>query len=247
MDVGRRALVVPDRRGFRPQFVMVNGDLPGVNNYVSDERRVVPSPADSLGPVLGQPGPIQRAVDVGIEIPARIRDGRAGCVAAGAIFCRSGCIGPTAGGYIAIDGIIGSLGAPPPPFLFGKLKDGGCGLAGNARFPLGQPALLGGDKAAERAAFPPIDRVIPLVAVFAGLPGFGFGKGVGLVNAALKGLAPVLRQGFQNGGSAIVVGKGLPVGAVPGNGTGVGLCCPPPPSKKISRTKQRCRLHSAGT
>ena len=110
--------------------------------------------------------------------------------------------------------------AAPPLLLLGELKDGGDGLAGNARFAVGQPALLGGDKAAEGAAFPPIDGVIPLVAVFAGGPGFRLGKGVGLVDAAVEGLAPVLGQGFQNGGGTVGVGKGLLVGTVPRDGAG---------------------------
>ena len=124
----------------------------------------------------------------------------------------------------------GGLGRLAPPFLFlpGKLKDAVDADAGDAGFPLGQPALLGGDKAAENAAFPEINGVIPLVAVFAGLPSFGLGKGIGLVDAAVEGLAPVFGQGFQDGGSAILVGKGLPIGAVPGDGTGLSSGCPPP-------------------
>ena len=117
---------------------------------------------------------------------------------------------------------------PPPPFLPGELKNAVNADPGNAGFPVGQPALLGGDETAELAAFPEIDGIIPLVAVFPGLPGLGFGKGVGLVDAAVEGLAPVFGQGFQDGGGAILVGKGLPVGAVPGDGTGLGRGCPPP-------------------
>ena len=123
-------------------------------------------------------------------------------------------------------------------FLPGKLKNGGDGLAGNPRFPLGQPALLGGDKAAKRAAFPPIDRVIPLVAVFPGGPGFGFGKGIGLVKAAVEGFAPVFGQGFQNGGVAVGMGKGLPVGTVPGRIPGKGIGCPPPLLQRLRLTRQ---------
>ncbi len=112
------------------------------------------------------------------------------------------------------------LGAPP--FLPGKLKDAVNAYPGNAGFPLGQPALLRRDKAAELAAFPEIDGVIPLVAVFPGRPGFRFAESVGLVDAAVKGLAAVFGQGFQDGGSPVGVGKGLPIGAVPGDGPGLG-------------------------
>ena len=108
----------------------------------------------------------------------------------------------------------------PPPFLPGKLKNAVDADPGNAGFPLGQPALLGRDKAAENAAFPGIDGVVPLVAVFAGRPGFRLGKGVGLVDAAIEGFAPVFGQGFQNGGRPVGVGKGLPIGTVPGDGAG---------------------------
>ena len=62
------------------------------------------------------------------------------------------------------------LDPPPAPLLLGELKNSGGGLADNPRFPIGQPALLGGDKAAELAAFAEIDGVVPLVAVFAGFP-----------------------------------------------------------------------------
>ena len=117
----------------------------------------------------------------------------------------------------------------PPPFLLGKLKNAIPTDPGNAGFSVGQPALLGGDETAEAAAFPEIDGVIPLVAVFAGFPGFRLGKGIGLVDAAVKGLAPVLRQGLEDGRSAVGVGKGLPVGAVPGDRPGLGHGCPPPP------------------
>ena len=110
----------------------------------------------------------------------------------------------------------------PPLFLSRKLKDAVDADPGNAGFPLSQPALLGGDKAAENAAFPGIDGIVPFIAVFAGGPGFGFGKGIGLVNAAVKGFAPVFGQGFQDGRSPVGVGKGLPVGTVPGDGPGLG-------------------------
>ena len=119
----------------------------------------------------------------------------------------------------------------PPPFLFRKLKDAVNADPGNPGFPVGQPALLGGDKAAENAAFPGIDGIVPFIAVFAGRPGFGFGKGIGLVKAAVEGLAPVFGQGFQNGDSPVGVGKGLPIGTVPGDGPGLRRGCPPPPSR----------------
>ena len=241
------SFVKPDLRGFLPQIVMRGRNFPAVNNHVSDERRVVPSPADSLGPVLGESRPIQRAVDVGIEIPARQDDAGVGGVAVDTIAYNGGRPGATAGRYIAIDGVISSLGAPPPPFLLGKLKDDGDGLAGNTRFALGQPALLGGDKAAKLAAFPPINGIIPLVAVFAGGPSFRLAESVRLVKAAVEGLAPVLGQGFQNGGRAVGVGKGLPIGTVPRDGTGLRLGCPPPLLQKLRLTRQRCRLPFAGT
>ena len=79
----------------------------------------------------------------------------------------------------------------PPLFLPGKLKDAVDADPGNAGFPLGKPTLLGGDEAAELAAFSEIDGIIPLVAVLAGGPGFGLGKGVGLVDAAVEGLAAI--------------------------------------------------------
>ena len=121
----------------------------------------------------------------------------------------------------------------PPPFLFRKFKDAVNADPGNAGFSLGQPALLGGDKAAELAAFPEIDGVIPLVAVFAGRPGFRLAKGIGLVDAAVEGLAPIFGQGFQDGGGAILVGKGLPVGAVPRDRPALRRGCPPPPLRSL--------------
>ena len=117
---------------------------------------------------------------------------------------------------------------PPFPFLPGKLKNAVNADPSDAGFPLGQPALLRGDKAAENAAFPGIDGVIPFIAVFPGRPGFGFGKGAGLVNAAIEGFTPVFGQGFQDGGRAVGVGKGLPVGTVPGDGPALRRGCPPP-------------------
>ena len=116
----------------------------------------------------------------------------------------------------------------PPPFLPGKLKDAVDADAGNAGFPVGQPALLRRDETPELAPFPEIDGVVPLVAVFAGLPGFRLAESVGLVNAAVEGLAAIFGQGFQNGGRAVVMGKGLPVGAIPGDRPGLRSGCPPP-------------------
>ena len=128
-------------------------------------------------------------------------------------------------------------------FLPGKLKDAVDADPGNARFPLGQPALLSGDKAAENAAFPGIDGIVPLVAVLAGGPGFRLAESVGLVNAAVEGLAPVLRQGFQDGGFPVLVGKDLPVGTVPGDGAGSlrNGCLPPllPLLEQISQGRLR--------
>ena len=118
------------------------------------------------------------------------------------------------------------LGAPP--FLPGELKDAVNADPGNSRFSLGQPALLGGDETPELAAFPEINGVVPLVAIFAGFPGLGLSKGIGLVDAAVEGLAPVFRQGFQDGRSPVGVGKGLPIGAVPGDAPGLSILIPPP-------------------
>ena len=134
----------------------------------------------------------------------------------------------------------------PPPFLLRKLKNAVNADPGNAGFPVGQPALLRCDKAAENAAFPGIDGVIPLVAVFAGGPGFGLAKGVGLVDAAVEGLAPVFGQGFQDGGRAVGVGKGLPIGTVPGDRTGLGRWIPPP-LRKMPLERQGRPLHCVGT
>ena len=110
----------------------------------------------------------------------------------------------------------------PPLFLPRELKDAVDADPGNAGFSVGQPTLLGSDKAAEIAALSEIDGIIPFIAVFAGGPGFGLGKGIGLVNAAVEGFAAIFGQGFQNGGRAVGVGKGLPIGTVPGDGTGLG-------------------------
>ena len=115
-------------------------------------------------------------------------------------------------------------------FLPGKLKNAVDADAGDAGFPVGQVSLLGGDETAENAAFPGIDGIIPFVAVFAGRPSFRLAESVGLVDAAVEGLAPVFGQGFQDGGRAIRVGKGLPIGTVPRDGPGgLGRGCPPPP------------------
>ena len=128
---------------------------------------------------------------------------------------------------------------PPFPFLPGKFKNAVDAYPSNPGFPLGQPALLGGDKAAENAPFSGIDGIVPLVAVFPGLPSFGFAKGVGLVNAAIEGFAAIFGQGFQDGGSAILMGKGLPIGAVPGDGPALRRGCPPPPIAFIIRQRAR--------
>ena len=136
------------------------------------------------------------------------------------------------------------LGAPP--FLFGKLKDAVNADPGNAGFPLGQPALLRRDKAAELAPFAEIDGVVPFIAVAAGCPGFGLAKGVGLVDAAVKGFAPVFGQGLEDGGSPILVGKGLPVGTVPGDRPGLGRWIPPPLRKTPLKRPGR-PLHCVGT
>ena len=125
-----------------------------------------------------------------------------------------------------------------PPLFLRKLKDDGDGLAGNARFPLGQPTLLRRDKAAKGAAFPEIDGVIPLVAVFPGGPGFRLAESVRLVKAAVESLAPVLRQGFENGDIPVGMGKGLPVATVPGDRPGLRLGCPPPLLRSIRLTRQ---------
>ena len=135
----------------------------------------------------------------------------------------------------------------PPLFLPGKLKNAIPAYSGNARFPLGQPALLRRQKAPELAAFPEIDGVIPLVTVFAGRPSFRLAKGVGLVNAAVEGLAPVLRQGLEDGGSAILVGKGLPVGAVPGDRPALRRGCPPPPLRSLKGIGQGRLRFCGGT
>ena len=140
------------------------------------------------------------------------------------------------GGYRELGGVSADLNPlnplSPPPFLFRKLKDAVDADAGNPGFPVGQPALLGCQKAAENAAFPGIDGIVPLVAVFPGFPGFSLAESIGLVNAAVEGFAPVLGQGFQDGGRTVGVGKGLPVGAVPGDGTGLRRGCPPPPLRR---------------
>ena len=118
----------------------------------------------------------------------------------------------------------GRLGRLAPPFLLfpRKLKDAVNADPGNTGLAVGQPALLGGDETPELAPFSEIDGVIPFVAVAAGCPGFGLGKGVRLVNAAVEGFAPVFGQGLEDGRSAILVGKGLPIGAVPRDAPGLG-------------------------
>ncbi len=192
-------------------------------------------------------------MDVVIVIPARLANAiRVRGVAAGAVaaiprrrdILAAGIRSARAGK--AGDGKLLILDPPPPPLFPGKLKDAVNADSGNAGFSLGQPTLLGSDETAENAAFPGIDGIVPLVAVFAGLPGFGFAKGVGLVDAAVEGLAPVFGQGFQDGGSPVGVGKGLPVGTVPGDGTGLSRWIPPP-MRKMPLERQGRPLHFVGT
>ena len=202
---------------------------------VADGKGGVPIAAQNPGLARRQGRPGEVGMDVVIVIPARltnaigVRGVAAGAVAAiplrrdilaaGIRSARAGKVG---------DGKLLILDPPPPPLLPGKLKNAVDADPGNAGFPLRQPALLGGDKAAELAAFPEIDGVVPLVAVFPGLPGFGLAESVRLVDAAIEGLAPVFGQGFQDGSSPVGVGKGLPIGTVPGDGTGLRRGCPPP-------------------
>ena len=119
--------------------------------------------------------------------------------------------------------------------FLGELKDAFAGDAGYAGFAVGEVAFLGGEEAAEAAVLALVDGVVAFVAVFAGFPGFGFGEGVGLVDGAVEGFAAVGGEGFEDGGDAGVRGVGyggggLPVGAVPGDGTGGGMgrVRPPP-------------------
>ena len=166
---------------------------------------------------LGQGFPVERGRIVDEQTP-KIKFGTGSA-------SNSDTGGGAIGGADGAGGISGDFpphGLFPPPFLLGKLKNAVDADPGNAGFSVRQPTLLGGDKAAELAPFPEIDRIVPFVAVFAGGPGFGFGKGVGLVNPAVEGLAPVFGQGFQDGRGAVGVGKGLPVGAVPGDSPGLG-------------------------
>ena len=192
-------------------------------------------------------------MDVVIVIPARLADAiRVRGVAAGAVAAIPLRRDILAAGIRSAradkvgDGKLLILDPPPPPFLPRKLKNAVDADPGNPRFPVGQPALLGGDKAAELAAFSEIDGVIPFVAVLAGGPSFGLAKGVGLVNAAVEGLAPVFGQGFQDGSGAVGVGKGLPIGTVPGDGTGLGRWIPPPLRKTLLKRQGR-PLHCVGT
>ena len=168
-------------------------------------------------------------MDVVIVIPARLTNAiRVRGVAAGAVAAIPRRRDILAAGIRSAradkvgDGKLLILDPPPSPLLPRKLKDAVNADPGNAGFSVGQPALLGGDKAAELTAFPEIDGVIPLVAIFAGGPGFGFGKGIGLVNPAVEGLAAIFGQGFQDGRSPVGMGKGLPIGTVPGDGPGLG-------------------------
>ena len=138
------------------------------------------------------------------------------------------------------------LDALNPPLFLGKLKNAVNADPGNAGFPVGQPALLGGDETPETAALSEIDRIIPLVAVFAGGPGFGFAESVGLVDAAVEGLAPVFGRGFQDGRSPVGVGKGLPIGTVPRDRPGLGRWIPPP-LRKTPLERQGRPPHCVGT
>ena len=242
-------MIVPGEDITGPNRVVIvrvgRRDQRPVDDNVADIRPAALAAANS-GVALGQSRPVNVRMPIRVVVSARgvcVDRGRSKTAHAGAALpgreIPAGRVRPAG----ADAGAAGNrepliLNPPPPPFLFRKLKDGGNGLAGNPRLPLGQPALLRRDKAAERAAFPPIDRVIPLVAVFAGLPGFGFGKGVGLVDAAVEGLAPVFGQGFQDGGRAVGMGKGLPIGTVPGYRPGLRLGCPPPLLQKLRLTRQ---------
>ena len=214
--------------------VVVNGDNGGVNGAgIAAPPALGPSLSLSQGrPVVPAGGLAAVELAAGQGLGVSFVSGRSN-------------IGLRADG--AANQAVGRCGQPEafdtrPPFLFlpGKLKNAVDADPGNAGFPVGQPTLLGGDKAAENAAFPGIDGIIPLVAVFAGGPGFGLGKGVGLVNAAVEGFAAIFGQGFQDGGGAVGMGKGLPIGAVPGDSTG-GLRrgCPPPPIAFIKRNRAR--------
>ena len=237
-------MIVPGEDITGPNRVIIvrvgRRDQRPVDANVADIRPAGPAATNS-GVALGQGRPVNGRMPIRVVVSARgvcVDRGRSKTANAGADLpgreIPAGIVRPAgADAGAAVNGESLILNPPPPPFLFGKLKDDGDGLAGNARFPLGQPALLRRDKAAELAPFPEIDGVIPLVAVFAGRPGFGLGKGVRLVKAAVEGLAPVLGQGFQNGGSSVGMGKSLPIGTVPGRRPGRGVGCPPPPSKRI--------------
>ena len=205
-------------------FIVVNRDNSGVNG-----AGIAAPPALRPSFRLSQGRPVVPAVGlVAVELGTGKDLGRIGVIG-------RGNVGLRADG--AADQAVGCCGKPeafdarPPfPFLPGKLKNAVNAYPGNAGFPLGQPALLRRDETAENAAFPGIDGVIPLVAVFAGGPSFRFAESIGLVNAAVEGLAPVFGQGFQDGGRAILVGKGLPVRTVPRDGPALRRGCPPPPS-----------------
>ncbi len=115
-----------------------------------------------------------------------------------------------------------------PPGLLGEFEDAVDGLAAYAGFAVGEVVLLGGQEAAEVAALAEVDGVVPLIAVAAGGPSFGFGEGVGLVDGAVDGFAAVGGEGFEDNGDAGIVGVGnggggLPVVTVPGDGAGGGL------------------------
>ena len=95
------------------------------------------------------------------------------------------------GGEVAADGYFFAAAG-----FLGELKDALAGDAGYAGFAVGEVAFLGGQKAAEAAVLAVIDGVVAFVAVFAGLPGFGFGEGVGLVDGAVEGFAAVGGEGL---------------------------------------------------
>ena len=233
-------------RGFRYLLPLGGGGVPGSDDGATATRQNLRFPVEHpiieiAAAGLQAPGPAlsraQAAVRAAGKAPIRASQGAGRMVALIRMRIRAIALGRDGEPLDPLS---------PPPFLPGKLKNAVDAYPGNAGFPLGQPTLLGGDKAAELAAFPEIDGVIPLVAVFPGLPGFGLGKGVRLVNAAVEGLAPVFGQGFQDSGRAVGVGKGLPVGAVPRDRPGLGRWIPPP-LRKTPLKRQGRPLHCVGT
>ena len=208
---------------------------------VADGKGGVPIAAQNPGLARRQGRPREVWMDVVIVIPARLDSARVRCVAAGAVAAIPRGRDILAAGIRSAradkvsDGKLLILDPPPPPFLSRKLKNAVNADPGNAGFPVSQPALLGGDETAENAALSEIDGIIPFIAVFAGRPGFRLAESVGLVDAAVEGFAPIFGQGLEDGGRAVVMGKGLPVGAVPGDGPGLGRWIPPPPAKNAIR------------